>query len=165
MNKVLRALLPVGLASAFVAGCANVETRAPQPITAETIPEVLEEPLPEDTALSRPERPRQRAVVALLEQAAQRSMEGDRDGAVVALERALRISPRNAYLWQRLALVRLEQGQFDLAEHLAAKSNALAGDDHQARSRNWQIIAQARELRGDSAGAREAYAQAKAASL
>lgn len=72
------------------------------------------------------------------------------------IERALRLEPRNPRLWQELARVRLKQGEYAQAESLAARSNSWAGGDHQLRAENWRLIAQAREARGDAAGAKAA---------
>jgi len=66
--------------------------------------------------------------------------------AAALLERALRIEPRNAQLWHRLAQVRLQQGQYYLAESLAQKSNALAGDDIHLQEKNTRLLKQARAL-------------------
>lgn len=96
------------------------------------------------------------AVVALLDQADSHHTGGDPDAAAAALERALRIEPRNARLWQRLARVRLDQDQAAQAEQLALKSNALAGGDYRLRAQNWRIVARARSAMGDSKGARSA---------
>jgi len=76
--------------------------------------------------------------------------------AAAALERALRIEPRNPRLWQELARVRLQQRQFAQAESVAARSNSWAGADNTLRADNWRLIAEAREGRGDTAGARAA---------
>ncbi len=85
---------------------------------------------------------------------------GQHEQAAAGLERALRIEPSNAYLWQHLAAVRLDQGKSRQAEQFAAKSNSVAGDSAPLRLRNWRIIAEARRLGGDAAGAREAEARA-----
>ncbi len=69
---------------------------------------------------------------------------GDLSGSAAILERALRIEPNNAGLWSRLAEVRLRQGDTAQAEQLALKANGLAGVDAALRSRNEQIVAQAR---------------------
>ena len=66
--------------------------------------------------------------------------------AAALLERALRIEPRNAQVWHRLAQVRLQQGQYHLAESLAQKSNALARDDVQLQEKNTRLLKQARAL-------------------
>lgn len=105
-----------------------------------------------------------RAVSVLMRRADDQRRAGDLDGATVSLERALRIAPDDAMLWHRLAEVRLAQQRYSLVVQLAAKSNALAlPDDRDLRSRNWQLIAQARRGLGDSRGARDA--ERRAASL
>jgi Tfp pilus assembly protein PilF len=77
--------------------------------------------------------------------------------AAASLERALRIEPRNPRLWQELSRVRLSQRDYVQAESCAARSNSWAGsDDGPLRADNWRLIAQAREARGDSEGARAA---------
>jgi len=81
--------------------------------------------------------------------------------AANALERALRIVPKDAVLWSRLAEVRLYQEQFAQAENLAAKSRALSGRDRTLLYRNWLLTAQARQARGDAAGAKQAQQQAQ----
>jgi cytochrome c-type biogenesis protein CcmH/NrfG len=80
--------------------------------------------------------------------------------AAAAIERALRIEPRNPRLWQELARVRLQQRQFVQAESTAARSNSFAGSDPALRAENWRLIAQAREARGDADGARAALESA-----
>jgi predicted Zn-dependent protease len=89
---------------------------------------------------------------------------GDADGAAASLERALRIDSRDARLWQRLAVVRLQQGHPVQAEAMAVRSNGLARGDRALMARNWRIIAEARRMAGDEAGAREADARANALS-
>ncbi len=100
------------------------------------------------------------AVVALLQKSQSQSSAGQLDAASASLERALRIEPRNPELWQKLARVRLEQNDYQQAENLAAKSNALAGKDRRLRSENWRIIGEARSKRGDRAGAKAAFERA-----
>lgn len=101
------------------------------------------------------------AVVALVEKAESLAASGNLDQASASLERALRIEPRNPVLWQELASVRIDQGQYRQAENLAAKSNSLAGDYRWLRKKNWQIIAEARLKRGDNQGAQTALERAK----
>lgn len=102
------------------------------------------------------------AVVALLDNADRQAGSGNLDSAAAALERALRIEPRNAGLWQRLADIRLRQNQADQAESLALKSNTLAVGDSATQAGNWRIIAKARRMRGDSEGAQQADSHAAA---
>lgn len=124
---------------------------------ASTPPPMARAPMPE-TAPKRAPNP---AVQALLAQALEASRNGDSAAAVSLLERAQRIEPRNPLVWNRLALVRLQQAQYAQAESLALKSNLYAGSEPQLRLRNWRLIAEARRKQGDQAGAREAERQAQ----
>ncbi len=101
------------------------------------------------------------AVVALLGRAQDQSAGGELEQAGANLERALRIEPRNAWLWQELARVRLDQGLYRQAESLAAKSNGLAAQDRTLRAENWRIIGQARSAQGDFDGAQAAFERAE----
>jgi predicted Zn-dependent protease len=101
-------------------------------------------------------------VVALLETADQRASAGNLDSAAAVLERALRLEPQNPLLWHRLAVLRLQQGQYGQAVNLATKSNALAGNDRGLQASNWDTIARAKEKLGDAEAARAARARAQA---
>ena len=92
----------------------------------------------------------------MLDRADQYDQSGNTEAAADTLERALRIEPRNARLWSRLAAVRLQQGQADQAEQLALKSNALSQYNRQLQADNWRIVARARWARNDSTGAKQA---------
>lgn len=102
-----------------------------------------------------------RAVAVLVRRAGDQQRAGDLDAAAASLERALRIAPRDAALWHRLARLREQQGRYGQAEELAAKSNALAAGDAALTSDNWRLIARARRAVGDLAGARAAEAQVR----
>lgn len=101
-----------------------------------------------------------RAVIALLDRAETNTRAGQRDAAGAALERALRIEPRNPWLWHELAQVRLAQGQYAQAITLAKKSNSFGSGQRRLQAENWQLIAQARVAQGDTAGAELASRQA-----
>lgn len=101
------------------------------------------------------------AVVALLDQAEGYHRAGDVGNEAATIERALRIDPRNASLWHRLANVRLDQGRAQEAVQLALKSNALAGDNRALQVSNWQLVARARWSLNDSTGARQAEQKAR----
>lgn len=100
---------------------------------------------------------------ALRAQAERQRQAGDYAGAAATLERALRLQPQDARLWNRLARVRMEQGLHSQAANLAARSNALAGDQADLKRDNWSIIASARRQTGDAAGAAEAERKARGA--
>lgn len=100
------------------------------------------------------------AVGALVLAANQTSKSGDLDSAAASIERAIRIEPRNATLFYKLALLRLKQSKPRLAEDLAKKSALLASTDNTLKKHCWLLIAHARELQQDFAGAKEARAKA-----
>ena len=141
-------------------------TVAPEP---EPEPEPIQPPAPPPAPPSTPPadlppaeitREGNQAVAALLESADQYVKSKQLDKAGAALERALRIEPRNAGIWHDLAQIRLHQGQYQQAESLASKSNNLAGGNRGLQSSNWKVIASARKAAGNSLGAEEAEARA-----
>ena len=99
------------------------------------------------------------AVAALLDSADRHVKNNQLSEAGAALERALRIEPRNAGIWHDLAQIRLHQGEYQQAESLASKSNNLAGGNRSLQARNWRLIAVARKATGNTAGAEEAEAR------
>lgn len=126
------------------------ETVAPEvaqpPVDAESQPPIRKPP-PTAAPAASP------AVVALLEVARAQAAAGDGEGAAASLERALRIEPKNPWLWHRLGVLRLQQGRPEEAVELAKKSNALAAGNLYLMAGNWELIAQARQALGDAAGA------------
>ena len=100
------------------------------------------------------------AVVALLDRAQLDTDTGHREAAGSALERGLRIEPRNAWLWHELARLRLTQGQYAQAIALARKSISFAAHDRSLLALDWRVIGNARVAQGNSAGAQEAFKQA-----
>lgn len=122
---------------ALLAGCAGFGQRPPPPPISQ-----------------------QPAVIALYEGARNDTAAGRLDAAGASLERALRIEPRNPGLWQELAKLRLQQGQYDQALSLAAKSNAFAGENKALRAGNWRVTGEARSRLGDTQGAQAAFDKA-----
>lgn len=96
------------------------------------------------------------AVLSLLGRADTLARNGNMDMAAATLERALDLEPRNPFVYQRLASVKLAQGQTGQAEAMARKSNSVAGDNPFVRADNWHLIAEARRTGGDRSGASEA---------
>lgn len=82
------------------------------------------------------------------------------DAAVGQLERALRIEPKNPFIWQALAEAHLQLQHADQAESAAQKSNSLARGNPYLTAGNWRVIASARTLKSDGAGARLAASRA-----
>jgi Tfp pilus assembly protein PilF len=129
----------LALVALILAGCA---ARQPAPVS--------------DIALPSPAHAENPAIASLMDGARADAAAGRLGNAAATLERALRIEPRNPRLWQELARVRLKQGDYAQAESTAARSNSWAGGDSALRTDNWRLIAQARDARGDAAGARAA---------
>lgn len=160
----------------LITGCAGAPMRSE---STRTVPVPIDEPLAEsETAGPKEEsvakirayeppakvqaRPaHSSAVGTLLATAQQQEARGDTDAAVITIERALRIEPRNAHLWNRLAHLRLTQKRLGQAADIALKSNALAGSDNELKRANWYLIARARREAGDVAGARVAKRKAQ----
>ena len=95
-----------------------------------------------------PEARKESVAVASLMDSARNDVRGGRlANAAATLERALRIEPANPRLWQELARVRLQQGQFAQAESTAMRSNSYAGSDAALRAENDRIIESARAKR------------------
>ena len=149
--------IAVCAALSVLAGCATPEPRPGPEESATEVPEpeVLEV---EPDAAADPELAAgvDSAAAGLAQRAQQARAEADLGRAGQLLERALRIAPGDARLWQRLAEVRLEQRNFEQAERLAQRSLGMAGNDRDLQRENWTVILQAREGRGDDEGAREA---------
>lgn len=102
-----------------------------------------------------------KAVSSLMASAHADAAAGRLANASATMERAIRLEPRNARLWQELAQLRLKQKDYVQAENMALRSNALMGANAALRMGNWHLIAQAREARGDAEGARSARELAK----
>lgn len=102
------------------------------------------------------------AVIALVDNARAEASAGRLPTATASVERALRIEPRNPVLWQELAMLKLQKGDYQQAETFAARSNSWAGSNKPLLAKNWRIISEARALHGDSEGARAALARAQA---
>lgn len=138
------------------------KTAAPKPTASAQRPPAA--PAPQVVAYVPPPPPAPKlppAAAALAKQAEQQRRAGDYVGSAATLERALRIEPQEAYLWNRLARVRKEQGLQAQAGNMAARSNTLAKDQAQLKQDNWSIIAGARRAAGDAAGAAEAERKAR----
>jgi tetratricopeptide (TPR) repeat protein len=134
-----------------LAACASTPSPppSPEPSAPAPVPEASAKPAPQ-------EKQENVAVAGLLQTARSDSAAGRLTNAAATLERALRIEPRNPRLWQELARVRLKQGDYAQAESVASRSNSFAANDNALRAENWRLIAQARDARADTEGARDA---------
>nr|WP_243898073.1 penicillin-binding protein activator LpoP [Pseudomonas aeruginosa] len=103
-------------------------------------------------------------VLAMLTTAQQQQGSGDLNSAAASLERAQRIAPREPQVLYRLAQVRLAQGDAAQAEQVARRGLSYANGRPALQAGLWELIAQAREKQGDSAGAALARQKAKVSS-
>jgi len=114
----------------------------------------------------RPDATTSAAIKRLIENARQASKQGQMSRAESFLERAIRIEPKNPFLWHYLAKLHLYQGHYQRAEGLASKSTSLMQNSQRSRlhADNWRIIAHARQYQGDTVGAQRAQDEASSLS-
>ncbi|WP_434655653.1 hypothetical protein J3P96_04650 [Pseudomonas sp. R3-56] len=124
------------------------------PSTPSSIPSASSGGLSADEQLDGP-------VLALLTTAQQQQAGGDLNGASSSLERAQRVAPREPQVLYRLAQVRMAQGDAPQAEQLARRGLTFSSGRPALQASLWELIAQAREKQGDSAGAALARQKAK----
>jgi tetratricopeptide (TPR) repeat protein len=154
----------------LLAGCVSVTTQpsgaTTEPIPKNTVPQdaISQEAIPqqpgEGTTVEpapKPVESSNQAVIALLDKARLDTGAGQREAAGASLERALRIEPRNAWLWHELAQLRLAQGQYAQAIALAHKSISFAGHERHLQALNWRVIGNARIAQGTPSEAEKAF--------
>ena len=93
------------------------------------------------------------ATQLLLAQAKQAREAEAHSDAVVYLERAIRLEPRNSALWSTLAQVHLDDGNLIAAKQHVRKAIALAGDNDGLQRSAWLTLADIREAEGAPAEA------------
>ena len=99
------------------------------------------------------------AVLSLLRSAQSARAAGQYAQAAGSLERALRIEPRNYFVWSTLADTYLRQKSYDQAISVAQKSNSLGRGNVYVEQENWRVIRDARTAGGNVAGAADAQAR------
>ena len=62
------------------------------------------------------------------------------------LERLVRIEPKFAQAWSRLAWIALEKGEAKRSHQLAQRSNSYARNNNRLKLLNWRFIHKAAEL-------------------
>lgn len=174
----MRLLMPVVVfVTVLLTACSNPGRTVPVAVQAPSpAPQTPGETAPEGHAVVAPElsrRPQvqpQRqladgsqlpAVKGLVAAADGALSRGEVELAAVNLERAQRLAPQSAMVYQKLASTRLRQKRPAEAEQLARKALAFAGSPAQ-QATLWQLIASARQMQGQHVLAREAQARAAA---
>lgn len=92
-------------------------------------------------------------VISLVKTARAALKSGRPDQAGSSLERALRIEPRNPWVWQALASLHVLTQQGEQAESEAKKAISLGKRNPYLDVESWRLIAEARKQRRDFAGA------------
>ncbi len=136
------------------AGCSNIPIQTTQPAQ----PTQPTQPQPVQTQPARPAQPTQPAQpqsqpaqrsavsVQLLAQAETLQQSGNLSGAIAQVERAVRIEPRNAYAWHRLATLQLAAGDLNRAEQFARRSNQYAAGNRELIEANQKVMNEVRRL-------------------
>ncbi len=140
----------MGMVLLALVGCASVvPTPVPTPADSRSAPTETPTISGEPPVVVRPREnitPQAGAgVLAMLQKADGHVQAHKLDLAIATLERALRLEPRNPWIWHRLAVVHLQQKNRQQAVHMATKSSTLIGDDHPLRAQNDRIIAKAHQ--------------------
>jgi len=168
----------VGVAVVLLAACAATppapvvdrsgpDRESPEPATAVALP-----PVPArvpDAREKEPEAPEPRAVpfarnpatVALLTAAEAEINAGRYPIAGAKIDRALRIDPKDPWVWHGLATLQLASGELAQAAATARRSNALAGSTDGLHARNWYLIAEGERLLGNSSASEAALDEAE----
>jgi outer membrane biosynthesis protein TonB len=108
----------------------------PQPVPRPSVPEPA--PLPAPERAPEPATP----ASALLSSVDEAMAAGDLERAAAISERALRISPRDPWLWFRLASIRYQQRQYSDAEGFARRALSFAGNDRALTAQINQLLSQ-----------------------
>ncbi|MGE0622976.1 MAG: tetratricopeptide repeat protein [Pseudomonadales bacterium] len=155
--------LPLLLIAGLLGGCATtpVTTSGTPPAGEPTVgegaaaePSAAPSDAPGTAPPAVPPRPStDTATLALLQQSDRAVESGSIDEALSYVERAVRIEPRRADLWTRLASLELSAGNPTTAIQYAQKALTLATDRPDWQRDAWLVIAGAREALGDTAEA------------
>ena len=145
-NPVSRRAIYLILLSLIWGGCASTPPRQNDPIGLSTANQA-----PEQTGSSstKPEEPLT-AESSLLINADDSTKLEDYSKAIVLLERAIRLSPRDPNLWIRLSEGYLKKEEFELAEQYARKAIVLSRQNKETQRRAWLQLANVFEKTGNT---------------
>ena len=143
----------------LIGGCATSPASAPESESGEAAsaeaPDAPAPPGAEPPGTSAPRSSPDQATLALLNQSERAAASGAIDEALAYAERAVRIDPRRADLWTRLAELELANRDPDTAIRYARKAISLAGSRVDWTRDAWLVIADAKDALGESAEAAE----------
>lgn len=148
-------LLSLGACASYSANQSG--TRVPAPVVEAAVIDGRTLPLPEQQRASRESigniAPVSPAVSNMAAKAKQHMDAQEYDKAASAIERGLRIEPRNGFLWSRLAEIRFLQKDWKQAAQLSARSNSLPNLQADIKRRNYWMMSQSYQQLGDEAKA------------
>lgn len=138
----------IGLILLILIGCAQNPLALERVVTDSDSNVLILEPSNEPSADSNPsaapftaiESEQNPAVLALIHQAERHWQDGNIQHAEVALERALRINPKDLKLYRLLAELKLESGELQVAAQLVRKGLALAEKKDQQDERERLLL-------------------------
>lgn len=139
----------------------TAEPESPEPEAAqasgiEDTPEAVEA---QPSAAATPFRSKP-AVIALMGSARAAERDGDLQKAQTDLQRAQRIAPRDPNIYFELADTHYKMQEYALAEQVALKGVAVAGQDRDLLRKFWLLISEIRYANGNDAGGQQAARQA-----
>lgn len=86
------------------------------------------------------------AISVLIKQADLKIAQRQWSAAISIIERALRINPKQAEIWSRMAIAHLGDNNAEQAIHMAKRSNIYAGKNTQLKSYNWRLMSRAYKI-------------------
>ena len=132
----------------------------PKPIIAPPIVQAAAAPLVQEKVEAPPLPASEQAVVEqLLADADQLKAQGKETQAVIQLQRAQRIAPRDPKVYARLAALQLSLGEAARAEQLALKGLTLVPNKKTYQYYFWKLIGASRSHLGDSEGEAKAIVE------
>jgi tetratricopeptide (TPR) repeat protein len=143
--------------SALLVACGGTK---PAPVEDREVESKVRQPARDDSAGVQVFPLQNPAVVQLTDDARRAEHAGDFNQAIVLLERALRIQPRDPELLQQMAEVQLQIEDWQQALNFAVRSWDTGPRVGEICARNWRTIGVARGHLGDNSGAREAEGRA-----
>lgn len=165
-KRVARRLMHVSalLSLLMLAACAGKVPPDPpteqSPVEDRTVQEKVREPAQQQRGGVQVFPLQNPAVKELLKQAEHSESVGDYDAAVVSVERALRIQPRDPELLQRMAEIQLHKKDYQQALNFASRSYDSGPRVGELCNRNWRTISVAQSALGDNRSARMAETRA-----
>ncbi len=137
----------------WLAACASAPVTPPVIEDAQDGAPVARDVEPSDPAPGDPAPQTTAATLALVSAARTAMADAQHDSAIVYLERAVRIEPRNPELWIELSAAHLAQGNLAAANQHVRKAIALAAQDTALTRRAWLQMADIREAEGNASEA------------